>query len=190
MRVMGRSILALAGAFVVVGLVGGQQPFPFGGGGGGGLTDPLALLRNPSVKKELDLKDEQLEKLPDAVHKALAEVLNPKQQKRLRQIELQQRGVQAFLDARIQKELKISDEQKGSIKTVLEDSRKEMAEAFKDAKGGNFQGVREKLASLRKETTEKVNGVLTSDQKKTWKDMLGDEFKLERQGFGGGEFKK
>ena len=142
------------------------------------------------MKKELGLSDEQFAKVPDAVLKALAEVLDDKQMKRLRQIELQQRGTQAFLDAKVQKELKISDEQKGNIKTILEDSRKEIAEFFKDAKGGDFQGLREKMTSLRKETTEKVQNVLSSDQKKAWKQLLGEEFKMER-GFGpGGDFKK
>ena len=191
MRTIGGSILALTVAFALVSLADGQQPgggrF---GGGAGGVTDPVMLLRNPSVKKELDVKDEQMEKLPAAMNKALAEVLNPKQLKRLREIELQQRGSQAFLDAGVQKELKISDEQVKNIKTIIDDSRKEIAEAFKDAKGGGFQGIREKMTALRKETTEKVNGVLNSDQKKAYKQMLGEEFKIEFQGFGGGEFKK
>ena len=64
---------------------------------------------------------------------------------------------------------------------------KEIAEAFKDAKG-NFGGAQEKMTALRKETTEKINGVLTADQRKAYKQMLGEEFKLEQKGFGGGAF--
>jgi Spy/CpxP family protein refolding chaperone len=191
MRVVGRSMVALAAAFVVVGLVGGQQPGGrggFGGGKGGGNQDAYTLLRLDQVKKELAITDEQVEKIPAAVMKALSGVLDDKQMMRLRQIELQTRGTQAFLDAHVQKELKITPEQSGNIKTILDDSRKEQAEAFKEAQGGGggFGAVQEKLAELRKETTEKVQAVLTSDQRRAFKQLVGEEFKLDMKGFGGG----
>lgn len=189
MRAVGKSMVALAVAFVVVGLVGGQQ---FGGRGGfggkgGGNQDAYTLLRNDQVKKELAVTEEQIEKIPAAMLKALSSVLDEKQMKRLRQIELQQRGTQAFLDAHVQTELKITPEQSGNIKTILDDSRKEQQEAFKDAQGGGgFQGVQQKLAELRKETTEKVQAVLTSDQRRAYKQLIGEEFKMQfGKGFGG-----
>src|SRR5689334_19038493 len=66
--------------------------FPFGGGmGGRGAQDPAALLNNPSVQKELKLSEDQQKKVPEAVMKALKEVLEPDQVKRLKQIQLQLR---------------------------------------------------------------------------------------------------
>src|SRR5438309_1706782 len=124
MRTAGTLMLTLAGAFLFIGLVGGQQPF----GGflpGGAGADPLGLLRNESVKKELNLSEEQAAKIPDAVMKALGEVLDVKQLKRLREIELQQRGPTALADARVQKDLKLSSEQANSVKTIIEDSRRQ-----------------------------------------------------------------
>jgi len=183
-------VMVLAAGIGLAGLAFAQQGGGGRFGGGAGGSDPLQLLQNASVKKELDLTDEQVEKLPDAVRKALGEVLNEKQQKRLRQIELQQRGSNALRDAKLQKELKISEEQANNIKTILEDSRKEMAEAFK---GGDFKAGGEKLQNLRKETNEKVMGVLTVEQRRSYKQLLGDEFKIERPtfgGFGGGNNKK
>src|SRR5947209_6362670 len=132
MRVVGGSLAALAAAFMVVGLVGGQQPGGFGGFGkggfGGAAQDAASLIKNAQVKKELNLTDEQEQKIPGAVMKALAGVLDEKQFTRLRQIELQQRGTQAFLDTSLQQELKITPEQTSSIKTILGDSVKERAE--------------------------------------------------------------
>jgi hypothetical protein len=189
MRVIGQSLVALAGAFVVVGLVGGQQPGGFGGkGGGGGNQDAVSLLRLEQVKKELGITEEQVEKIPAAVLKALSGVLDEKQMTRLRQIELQQRGSQAFLDPTVKKELNITTEQIGNIKTILTDMLKEQAEIFAEAKGGGgFGGLQEKMAALRKETAEKVQGVLSSDQRKAFKQLIGEEFKLEMKGgFGGG----
>ncbi|MBI3411829.1 MAG: hypothetical protein HY040_26150 [Planctomycetes bacterium] len=192
MRTFGKLSLALTGAFLFVSLLGGQQP----GGGGrfqipGFGNDPLSLLQNDSVKKELNMTDEQSAKLPDAVLKAVANVLDGKQLKRLKEIELQQRGSAALADAGVQKDLKLSEGQSKSIKTILEDSGKQRQELFNEAKGGGggFQGMREKFQALQKETNEKIQEVLSTEQRRAWKELLGDEFKIERPGFGG-EFKK
>jgi hypothetical protein len=164
---------------------GGGGGFGMFGGGGFG-NDPLALLRRGDVKKELDLSEEQTEKLPAAVLKAVGEVLNDKQMKRFRQIQLQSPGyqLQAFLkDEQLRKDLKINDSQTKSIEEVLEDQKKELAELFKEAKGaGGFKGLGEKMQGITKETKEKVMGVLTSDQKKQYKQIIGDEFKFEQGG--------
>jgi hypothetical protein len=160
----------------------------FGGFGGGGFgTDPVSLVRNPQVKKELEITDEQLEKLPAAVNKALKEVLNEQQHARLSQIQLQLRGIRAFADSEVQTRLKLSAEQKESIDTIIEDSDKERRELFGKGAGG-FD--RDKIEALTKEAREKVDGVLSADQRKAFRQMAGPEFKLEFGGFGGGGGKK
>jgi hypothetical protein len=200
MRKIGVLLGSFALGLVVVSIVAGQQETQkkkFGGGFGGGFgfggggfqASPINLIQNEQVKKELDITEEQLEKVPAAIEKALAEVLNPKQVSRLHQIELQLRGSRAFTDAKVQKDLKMTDEQVTSVKSILEDSAKEAGEIRKEAQG-DFQGTFQKIAALNKETAEKVQGVLTADQRKQWKQMTGEEFKLEQKGFGGGGFKK
>src|SRR5437588_1919821 len=147
MRVVGRSLVAVAAAFLVVGFVGGQQQGGKGGfgggfGKGGAAQDAYTLLKNDQVKKELGVTDEQVAQIPGAVMKALTGILDDKQISRLRQIELQMRGSQAFLDAGLQTQLKISPEQSGNIKIILDDSQKEMAEVMQEAKdGGGFGAV-------------------------------------------------
>jgi hypothetical protein len=180
------STLMVSFGVVVLGTTWALAQQPFGGRfGGGGQSDPLALLRNEQVRKELDVTEEQVEQLPDAVMKALKGVLNEKQVARLKQIELQQRGSQAFRDKHVQQTLKMTDEQVTNINTILDDSRKEMAEMFKGGRGGFNKETLEKVENMRKETTEKVQGVLSSDQRKAYKQMLGEEFKLERPMFRG-----
>lgn len=110
--------------------------------------------------------------------KALAGVLKPEQAKRLRQLELQQRGAQAFADAEIQKEMKLTDEQKEKIKTIGEDAAKEAKDIFQGAQG-DFQTAMTKMQTLRKETLEKVVALLTADQKKAWKDLTGAPFEFK-----------
>jgi hypothetical protein len=190
-----RKMTAIVGLFVggllLAELATGQQ---FGGGFGGGFNkggrpDPVQLVNNASVKKELEITEDQSAAIPDAVLKALGSVLNEKQFKRFRQIELQQRGVQAFADPAIQTSLKLTAAQKETVKTILDDNKKEAAELFpkgKGAAGGGFgKDFAEKSDNLKKETLEKLTGVLTLDQKTTWKALNGEAFKLETPQFGG-----
>jgi Spy/CpxP family protein refolding chaperone len=117
--------------------------------------------------------------------KALAGVLKADQQKRLHQILLQAEGARAFQDPKVQQKLKLTDEQKESIKTIEDDARKEMQEIFQNARGNNDrEAAGKKMAALRKETMEKVSGVLTDEQKTEWKQMTGKAFeiKFERRG--------
>lgn len=183
MRVAGKLLVAVLLSLGVVAVVESQQPQrpPFGGGfGGGGQGNPLSLIQNPAVQKELNLSEEQLKKLPEAVQRAIAEVLEPKQAKRLKQIQLQQRGTQALSDPKVANALKLSETQRDKIASIQESSRKEMAELFKDGGREGFQ----KIGALRKETQEKVQNVLSDDQRTAWKEMLGEELKLSP--FGGG----
>jgi hypothetical protein len=139
------------------------------------------LLRREDVKKELDVTTEQLDKLPGAVLKAIGEVLSDKQMARFRQLDLQKKDTAAFKDEKVRKELKITDSQVKTIDEIMTESAKEAKDLFKDAQESkNFKGVREKVTALNKETKEKVFGVLSPDQKKAYKQMIGDEFKFEQ----------
>jgi len=157
---------------------------PFGGPGGMG-GDIAALLRNPSVKKELKLEDEQLAKLPEAQLKALADVLTPQQLKRLKEISLQLKGPRAFLEADVQKTLNLSTGQIDNIKTIQKDAGEERKEIFAMMKEGQFAEAQKKMQELNKDIQTKTMKVLNADQKKQWKNMTGPEFKMQQPKFGG-----
>jgi hypothetical protein len=156
-----------------------------GGGFGFGGNDPLTLLQRKDVKKELELTEEQVEKLPGAVMKAVGEVLSDKQMTRFRQIDLQKRDSAAFKDDKVRKDLKITESQVKIIDEIYADAAKEAKEIYADAKENKFKGVQEKMQGLNKETKEKVFGVLTADQKKSYKQMIGEEFKFDQPKGGG-----
>ncbi|HYT91169.1 MAG TPA: hypothetical protein VEL76_20820 [Gemmataceae bacterium] len=186
MRAGHKMVLTVSVACLSVTMVFGQG-FPFGGGGG--VTNPQTLLQRKDVREELKMTDEQLAKLPEAQWKIIGEILDAKQVKRLRQIVLQQQGANAFTDAKVAAELKLTDAQKTSIKEALDSSTARTKELFQDLKGGGgFKGLQEKMTEIRKETMEKITAVLKTDQKRTWNDMVGEEFKLEQKGFGKGGF--
>jgi hypothetical protein len=185
---MRKLVLFLASSSLIlmgVALVEGQQGGGKKGGfnfGRGGQQSPLSLLNRDDVKKELDLTDEQTEKLPAEVMVAISKVLNEKQLQRFKQIELQTRGTNAFKDKAVQKQLKMKDEQVTSVASLIEESNKEIKELFSG--GGGGKETFEKAANARKEVKEKILTVLTKDQRKAWRDMIGEEFKLQQGNFG------
>ena len=114
-------------------------------------------------------------KLNDAVEKAVPDILKADQVKRLDQLKVQAAGLQAFAKDDVVTALKLTDDQKDKIKTLSDDAAREMREL---RQGGGGQGAFQKIAAMRKETLDKVQSVLTADQKKTWKDMTGDPFEV------------
>ena len=182
-------LLVVAGAVILSSVAwvegqGGGNPF------GRPQTGPLDLLNREDVKKELGVTEAQLEKLSPEVLKAIAKVLDDKQFKRFKQIDLQKRGNDAFKDEAVQKELKITADQKKSITSLLEDADKEIKDlAPKGGKGGGVFGkggaeARTKQDNVRKEYKEKIFSVLSKDQRKTYRELIGDEFTFVQQTFG------
>src|SRR5207253_4024652 len=100
----------------------------FGKGKGG--TDYFGLVNNGQVRAELKLTDEQKAKLPAAALKALGEILDAGQLKRLRQVYLQQKGNSAYLEKDVKNELNITDDQAKKIQAALETQLKEQAAMF------------------------------------------------------------
>ena len=103
--------------------------------------------------------------------------LNAEQHKRIGQIEKQQMGMNAFTSAKIAKELAVTEEQSEKIKTINTDMNKELREMFT---GGFNEESQKKMASLRGETQEKIEKVLTDDQRKKWKEMTGEAFDMAK----------
>ena len=113
--------------------------------------------------------------------KALADVLKPEQIKRLKQIQLQRRGAEAFTEPEVQKALNLTGEQKAKIKTIAAEAAQERRELFQGGANRGGEEAQQKMAALRKVTVEKVSAVLTDDQKQTWKEMIGQPCEVQFQ---------
>jgi hypothetical protein len=166
-------------AAVVVSMAGAQPPFGGGFGKGKGGNDYFSLVNNGQVRAELKVSDEQAAKLPAAALKAVSEILDAGQLKRLRQIVLQQKGNSVFLEPDVKKELQITDEQAKKIQTALDTQAKDQAEMFES---GGFDP--ERMQEIQKTATASVQGALTSTQKASWAKMIGEPFQMQG-GFGG-----
>jgi len=131
--------------------------------------------RNQDTKPEE--KAEIRKKLNEKFTDVAKDLVKPEQMKRIKQIQLQQQGLMAFTSEDVQKQLKITDDQKDQLKTIGEDLRKDMGELRQNA-GGNFQEMATKMRELNKDAMEKVQKILTDDQKKSWKEMTGEPFQV------------
>lgn len=127
--------------------------------------------------------------------KEAEKVLKPEQVKRLKQIHLSNRGLGLFSDAEYAKTLKITDEQKKKAKELQTELTKDLTELGGGRPGGGrpmqpSKETQEKMTNLLDEAKEKGLALLTDDQKKIYKDMAGEPYKVKQErgqfGFGGG----
>ncbi len=210
-RVMQITLAAAVAAMAVSPVLAQQRQRGFGGFGGMGT---LLLLGQKSVQEELKLSDEQVKKVTELQEKqresfqglrdlsqegrrtkmqeitktqneALAKILKPEQLKRAKQIALQQQmrfGLGFVLNnEEVAKALKITDEQRDKIREIQRSAFEEMRDLGRDEEG------RKKREEIRNATNEKVNGVLTAEQKTKLKELQGEPFKgkIEFPQFGG-----
>ncbi len=140
-------------------------------------------LRDLPENERREKMQAMMKEMAEKAEKFVDETLKPEQKTRLKQISYQQMGVQAFSDKEVAEKLKLTDEQKEKIEGISKQSREEMGQLFRS--GGSREEMGPKLTALRKETMEKVQGVLTADQKKIWSELTGAPFELRMEGFGG-----
>ena len=194
------------------GLIGHGSRMPLGGGAGlianEGVQKELKLTDQQTSKAEAVAREvrekyhgefakvedldaqERSEKTAEIVrtmtsetNKGLADVLKPEQMKRYRQIQLQQLGLRAFTEPEVQSKLKLTDDQVGQIRrinAVFQGQRRALSQG---GGGGNREEMRKKEATLGKESLDKALAVLSADQKQAWKDLTGEPFEVQFQGF-------
>lgn len=158
------------------------------------------------LKEALAERTKETEKINADIKKSVEEVLTPDQKKRLEQIAVQARGIRAFADEKIAKDLNISEAQATKIKAITDEYTKDLQElggGFGKGGGGKGGFDKEKAAEnakkrekLLKAAHSDIEEALTADQKSKWKEMTGAPFdtsKLRQGGFGfggGGGFGK
>jgi hypothetical protein len=205
---LGKLAVVLACGMLLAGGAVAQQPGGFGGGGLSGMLstnkqlqdelkmekaqldkltaalakvfadsrDDFAKLRNASADERTAI----LKKFSDANTKAVETVLKPEQVKRLHQIENQQAGVNMFTKEEVQKDLKLTDDQKDKIDDIVKEWQKEL----RDLGRGFDPESSNKRQELQKEAMASIRKVLKDDQKTGLKDLTGEPFEL-RVGGGG-----
>src|SRR5262249_17773612 len=141
--------------------------------------DDLRKLRDLEPDKQVAL----MKKVDEETTKAIADILRPEQAKRLKQIERQQTVVHYFNSAEVAKDLKLTDDQKEKIKDVFNEYQQEAGALL--LRGASDQESQKKLT---KAALTAFVEVLTNDQRKAWKELIGEPFELKADlpTFGGG----
>jgi hypothetical protein len=164
------------------------------------------LLEQDSVRKELKLSADQINKVEEVsqkvrekfqevfglkgeersrrirafrgeVEKAIAEVLKPEQMKRLKQISYQMRGGPGFTEPEVAKALALTETQKMDIERINRDTSKLMGQLI-DAEPDSAARDK-KIRAQRNAGYEQVIKLLTEEQKAKWKELQGKLFKGE-----------
>jgi Spy/CpxP family protein refolding chaperone len=112
------------------------------------------------------------------IRKSVVEILKPEQVKRFHQIQLQTAGVSAFMNPELQDKLKLTEDQKTKIQALNKDSRDQMREISQSFQSDR-EGTMKKMTELRKDLMTKATDLLSSDQKATLKDMMGEPFEVK-----------
>jgi hypothetical protein len=132
--------------------------------------------------RELSAEDRQkrMAERRSQEEKQVKGILTADQQKRYRQLQLQQQGFAALSDRSVQDELKLTDEQRTKVETIQREQGESMRVVFqRDGDGPpDFAAIRPKMEAMRKQTDDKLAAVLTEAQKQQWKEMLGTAFKF------------
>jgi hypothetical protein len=130
---------------------------------------------------------EKMAKFSEETKKAVEGAVSADQFKRLKQINVQNLRLRAFADKEVAAALKITDEQKEKVKAISDELQKDSRELMQSAFGGGGRPDPEKMAefqkktaALNKEAEEKVMGLMSDDQKKTYKELTGEKFDLAK----------
>jgi hypothetical protein len=170
----------------------------------------LRLLEIADVQKDLKLSEEQVKKITElsqkqkdalkdikgradaqkareaseTIRKALAEILNETQSKRLKQLELQQRGARALLETEVNQALGLNQEQKTKVEEAVRDSSRKSLEITRENRG-NREAAQKKVGELTKSTLADVLKTLTPEQQTKWRELAGEPFQgtLPSSGF-------
>jgi hypothetical protein len=153
-------------------------------GGEGGLPPPKGLSGQQysaywKIEEQIAVEEQV------ALVKALPDILKPDQRKRLRQISLQEwqaMEISIFLAPEVVETLKLTKEQQKKIVPI---AKKTFAEIEKKMRQGPVRGDIPTEASISLEDILKIvkaaretvmTDVLTAEQRKVWKEMLGKSF--------------
>ena len=135
--------------------------------------------RNPQAEKQqIEAKVKERQDAEAADTKAMAEkMLSPAQLTRLVQIELQIKGAEALLDARVADVLKLTDQQKKTIGEAIDAAQRGGGNAVDGLNTGVSQSVRywHLDPEQRKAAFAESEKCLTKDQIAEWKKLIGEK---------------
>ncbi len=153
---------------------GGGRGGPGGGGAGGGAGGGGAA---PDMTKI----NEMIASMQLKSESKIAEILDPVQMDRLVGLFIQRDGARTLNSKIISTRLGITEDQKAKVADQEKIAGEEMRSLF--GGGGGFGGgdMREKMDKMRKDSEEKITGLLTAAQKAKMEELKGAKFEFPAQ---------
>lgn len=169
------------------------------GGGDRGTREELSDADRQAQREE---RIKQIQEQAKNTEEKVRGLLKPEQFKRLKQIELQQQGVNGLNRPDIAQALGLTEEQKQGMKEIFGGLQKQTEEIGEQSRSV-FQGFREageeeraklrekgeqlraKGEAIRKEAQQKAMALLTDEQKGKLKGLMGEPFQLEQRAMPG-----
>lgn len=117
----------------------------------------------------------------------IAEILDHHQMWRLKQLDLQSWGIRALIRQDVQDRLNLTAEQRGQIKTILDNERSSVHLIFGDFHGGRdltpeqraeLKRKMDAMRDVRSQAERNLSAVLTDSQRKHFSRMQGAPFKF------------
>lgn len=166
-----------------------RSAFSGGAGFGGGQN-----LSDEERTKQRDKFAESMKKATEKFQPKVNEILDAAQRDRLKQIQLQWSGPQAFQNAEVVAALKLSKDQQEKLASITKEFGEKQTALFPrggQAGGGgerpNFEEMQKKMGELTAARDKELAGVLTADQTAQLEKLKGKEFARPAfGGFGGG----
>lgn len=125
----------------------------------------------------------QMEKMMKDSEKTILAILTPEQNKRLKEISIWVNGNRSILDEEIQKDLKMTDDQKSKAKGLQTKQGEAMQSLFEKMR--NQEIDREEMQAAMKKNNDildaELGKLLTAEQTAQLKSMKGKEFKADDQ---------
>lgn len=142
------------------------------------LTRTMAEVRRLSLIP-LEKRENKVQELTTTSDQAASDLLRAPQQQRLQEISLQHQGAHAYSDARIVRELALTDDQQFTVGIIQEEIRGGVMQLMKPNQPANVALLRKKTVEMSKLADEKFQKQLTEVQKEKWKELLGPPFSGE-----------
>jgi Spy/CpxP family protein refolding chaperone len=94
---------------------------------------------------------------------------------RLRQLELQRGGLNAFNNPDVQRQLNLTDQQQQQLRALNDQTTQQQQQILQGARTNRNQTL-QRLNDLNRQTQEQTNAILNEQQRRTFQQMTGQPF--------------
>jgi hypothetical protein len=151
--------------------------------GMGNMRERMQGLQDLSQEERMAKMQEIMKEMQEKTEKQLAEILQPAQLARLKEIRLQVMGAGALALPEVSKALDITAEQTEKLKAIQQQIQDKVREAMQGSQDLSQEERMAKMRELRqqtmKEATEKALEILTPQQKVTFEKLKGKKIDID-----------